>query len=66
MKVDKRMIVPQVDLSAEEKEVGAGNGRLPLPLEIPPKKENITADPPKILAEVVIEEISIDGMCGVY
>lgn len=24
------------------------------------------AEPPKILEETVIEEVSIDGMCGVY
>ena len=28
--------------------------------------EDLTLDDPAILAELVIEEVSIDGMCGVY
>ena len=41
--------------------------------EIPPQPEQDhpdqtkpTPDPPQILAELVVEQISIDGMCGVY
>jgi len=41
--------------------------------EIPPRPEQDhpdqpkpPADPPQILDELVVEQISIDGMCGVY
>lgn len=34
--------------------------------EEPPEEPGTDAEEPAILAEVVIEELSIDGMCGVY
>ena len=40
--------------------------------EISPKRaevsheEKVTAEKPKVSEEITIEEISIDGMCGVY
>lgn len=36
----------------------------PEPLTL--KEDNPAAGKPKILDDVVIEEVSIDGMCGVY
>jgi mycofactocin precursor len=30
------------------------------------KEENTTIEEPEILEEIVIEELSIDGVCGVY
>ena len=30
------------------------------------KERKIDGEPPKVLDEVLIEEVSIDGMCGVY
>ena len=30
------------------------------------EKENATIQEPEILEEIVIEELSIDGVCGVY
>jgi len=29
-------------------------------------KENKTLEEPQILEEIVVEELSIDGVCGVY
>jgi mycofactocin precursor len=31
-----------------------------------PKNENEKAEEPQILEEIVVEELSIDGVCGVY
>lgn len=30
------------------------------------KNESQTAEEPRILEEIVVEELSIDGVCGVY
>jgi mycofactocin precursor len=35
-------------------------------LDILPQQKQMTPELPQILAEVIIEEVSIDGMCGVY
>lgn len=29
-------------------------------------KENLDTDPPSILEEIHIEELAIDGICGIY
>ena len=31
-----------------------------------PTTENVAADEPELVTEDLIEEVSIDGMCGVY
>ena len=31
-----------------------------------PTSESITTDEPELVTEDLIEEVSIDGMCGVY
>ena len=47
-------------------------GQLIDELELLPPREDIhcdeehTEEQPQILAELVIEEVGIDGMCGVY
>jgi mycofactocin precursor len=30
------------------------------------KNENQTAEEPQVIEEIVVEELSIDGVCGVY
>jgi mycofactocin precursor len=35
-------------------------------LDILAEQKQVTSELPQILAEVIIEEVSIDGMCGVY
>ena len=30
------------------------------------KNETLTAEEPRIIEEIVVEELSIDGVCGVY
>jgi mycofactocin precursor len=30
------------------------------------EKENKTTEEPQVLEEIVVEELSIDGVCGVY
>ncbi len=39
---------------------------LPPPQELSIEGETLADEKPRILAELVIEEVSIDGMCGVY
>ena len=31
-----------------------------------PKDEKQTVEEPKVIEEIVVEELSIDGVCGVY
>lgn len=32
----------------------------------PKKNESQTAEEPEVIEEIVVEELSIDGVCGVY
>jgi mycofactocin precursor len=40
--------------------------RTPTPSPVAPNEGGSADGKPRILEEVVIEEVSIDGMCGVY
>ena len=31
-----------------------------------PKNEDTTVEEPEVIEEIVVEELSIDGVCGVY
>lgn len=42
------------------------SGTLSQRIEVLPEGEADLEGKPQILAELVIEEVSIDGMCGVY
>ena len=48
--------------------VGKAETRTPTepPKKIRVKEHKLDVEKPRILEEVVIEEVSIDGMCGVY
>ena len=37
-----------------------------LPTDIAEAPEAVVADEPVVVEELLVEEISIDGMCGVY
>lgn len=38
----------------------------PMPSPVTGKKDEPAGEKPRVVEEVVIEEVSIDGMCGVY
>lgn len=52
-------------VSVAELEVGSGNPAATELIDVEEAREGAEG-PPEILAELVIEEVSIDGMCGVY
>lgn len=55
---------PQTTVPTPAADAPVAPTETPVPAAL--KDATPTGDKPKILEEVIIEEVSIDGMCGVY